>query len=84
MGWIDVFIRRPVLTWMVTLSMVVFGVAIGAGRPAGLLLERLAAAAANRGVPLWVPNVDSAALKLVLSQPGTIWVDGPAVPTAEP
>jgi HAE1 family hydrophobic/amphiphilic exporter-1 len=26
MGWIDVFIRRPVLTWMVTLSMVVFGV----------------------------------------------------------
>ncbi|MEN8161576.1 MAG: efflux RND transporter permease subunit, partial [Myxococcota bacterium] len=26
MGWIDTFIRRPVLTWMVTLSMVVFGV----------------------------------------------------------
>jgi hydrophobe/amphiphile efflux-1 (HAE1) family protein len=26
MGWIDVFIRRPVLTWMVTLSLVVFGV----------------------------------------------------------
>jgi multidrug efflux pump subunit AcrB len=26
MGWIDVFIKRPVLTWMVTLSMVVFGV----------------------------------------------------------
>ena len=26
MGWIDVFIARPVLTWMVTLSMVIFGV----------------------------------------------------------
>jgi hydrophobic/amphiphilic exporter-1 (mainly G- bacteria), HAE1 family len=26
MGWIDVFIRRPVLTWMVILSLVVFGV----------------------------------------------------------
>ena len=26
MAWIDVFIRRPVLTWMVTLSLVVFGV----------------------------------------------------------
>jgi HAE1 family hydrophobic/amphiphilic exporter-1 len=25
MGWIDIFIRRPVLTWMVTLSLVVFG-----------------------------------------------------------
>jgi len=26
MGWIDIFIRRPVLTWMLTLSLVVFGV----------------------------------------------------------
>jgi HAE1 family hydrophobic/amphiphilic exporter-1 len=26
MGWIDLFIRRPVLTWMLTLSLVVFGV----------------------------------------------------------
>ena len=26
MGWIDLFIDRPVLTWMVTLSLVVFGV----------------------------------------------------------
>ena len=26
MGWIDTFIRRPVLTWMLTLSLVVFGV----------------------------------------------------------
>ncbi len=26
MQWIDVFIRRPVLTWMLTLSLVVFGV----------------------------------------------------------
>ncbi len=60
------------------------GTAIDIGRPAGLLLERLAATAAERGVPLWVPNVDQAALALVLRQPGTIWVDGPAVPAAEP
>jgi hypothetical protein len=60
------------------------GVAIGAGRPAGLLLERLAAAAAAKGVPLWVPNVAHAALNLVLRQPGSIWVDGPAAPSAEP
>ena len=26
MAWIDIFIRRPVLTWMLILSMVVFGV----------------------------------------------------------
>ncbi len=26
MAWIDVFIRRPILTWMLTLSLVVFGV----------------------------------------------------------
>ena len=26
MGWIDTFIQRPVLTWMLTLSLVVFGV----------------------------------------------------------
>jgi hydrophobe/amphiphile efflux-1 (HAE1) family protein len=26
MAWIDIFIRRPVLTWMLTLSLVVFGV----------------------------------------------------------
>jgi len=25
MGWIEIFIRRPVLTWMLTLSLVVFG-----------------------------------------------------------
>jgi hypothetical protein len=60
------------------------GVSIGAGRPAGLLLERLAVAASERGVPLWVPNVDRMALNLVLGLPGTVWVDGPAAPTAEP
>jgi hypothetical protein len=60
------------------------GIAIGPGRPAGLLLERVAAAAAERGVPLWVPNVGRAALNLVLRQPGTIWVDGPSAPSAEP
>ena len=60
------------------------GIAIGAGRPAGLLLERIAAAASARGVPLWVPNVGTEALNLVLRQPGTVWVDGPAAPAADP
>jgi hypothetical protein len=60
------------------------GVSIGAGRPAGLLLERLAVAASERGVPLWVPNVGRAALNLVLGLLGSVWVDGPAAPTAEP
>ena len=31
MAWIDIFIRRPVLTWMLTLSLVVFG-ALGFAR----------------------------------------------------
>ena len=26
MSWIDLFIQRPVLTWMLTLSLIVFGV----------------------------------------------------------
>jgi hypothetical protein len=52
----------------------------GAGRPAGLLVERLAADAHRRGLPLWVPNVDHELLQFLLRLPGTFWVDGPAVP----
>ena len=52
----------------------------GPGTPAGLLVQRLADAAALRGLPLWVPNVDTQALKFLLRLPGTLWVDGPAVP----
>jgi hypothetical protein len=51
-----------------------------AGTPAGLLVQRLADAAARRGLPLWVPNVDTEALRFALRLPGTVWVDGPAVP----
>jgi hypothetical protein len=51
-----------------------------AGTPAGLLVQRLADAAARRGLPLWVPNVDTEALRFALRLPGTVWVDGPSVP----
>ena len=51
-----------------------------AGTPAGLLLTRLADAAARRGIPLWLPNVDRERLQLALRLGGTIWIDGPAVP----
>jgi hypothetical protein len=50
------------------------------GSPAGLLVTRLAEAAARRGLPLWIPNLDSDALRLALTLPGVLWVDGPAVP----
>ena len=50
------------------------------GRPAGLLIQRLAEAAHRRGLPLWIPNVDREGLKLALRLPGTLWIDGPAVP----
>ena len=50
------------------------------GTPAGLLVSRLADGAARVRLPLWIPNLESAALHFVLSLPGTIWVDGPAVP----
>jgi hypothetical protein len=53
---------------------------IRAGTPAGLLATRLAEAAERRGLPLWIPNLDGDALKLVLGLPGVLWVDGPAVP----
>ncbi len=51
-----------------------------AGTPAALLTSRLAEAAHGRGLPLWVPNVDAAGLRFLLGLPGTLWVDGPAVP----
>jgi hypothetical protein len=50
------------------------------GSPAGLLVTRIAEAASRRGLPLWIPGVDQEGLHLVLGLPGTIWVDGPAVP----
>lgn len=50
------------------------------GSPAGLLAARIAEAAFRRGLPLWVPGIDEEALRFVLGLPGTIWVDGPAVP----
>jgi hypothetical protein len=50
------------------------------GTPAGLLVARLANAAERRGLPLWIPNVDGPGLRFVLGLPGTLWVDGPAVP----
>jgi hypothetical protein len=50
------------------------------GTPAGLLVQRLAEASARLGLPLWVPNVDTDALRFALRLPGTVWVDGPAVP----
>lgn len=57
-----------------------FAAEAGLGRPAGCVLERLAAGAERRGVPLWVPNVDQARLQFLLRLPGTFWVDGSAVP----
>lgn len=50
------------------------------GSPAALLVTRIADAAVRRGLPLWIPGVDQEGLRLVLVLPGTIWVDGPAVP----
>lgn len=50
------------------------------GTPAGLLTARLAESAARSGLPLWIPNLDAGALHFVLRLPGTLWVDGPAVP----
>jgi hypothetical protein len=50
------------------------------GAPAGLLVTRLAEAAARRGLPLWIPNLDDEGLRFVLGLPGRLWVDGSAVP----
>ncbi len=53
---------------------------LGPGKAAWLLVERLARSAAGAGVPLWVPNVEDRALRLLLTLHVTLWVDGPAVP----
>jgi len=50
------------------------------GAPAGLLVARLADEAARRGLPLWIPNIGEESLRFVLGLPGTLWVDGPAIP----
>ena len=50
------------------------------GTPSGLLVERMARDPARDGRPLWVPNVDLESVQYLLSLPGPIWVDGPAVP----
>jgi hypothetical protein len=50
------------------------------GAPAGLLVARIADEAARRGLPLWIPNVGEESLRFVLGLPGTLWVDGPAIP----
>jgi hypothetical protein len=54
---------------------------VRSGSPAGLLVTRIAEAAAGQNLPLWIPGVDEEALRLVLGLPGVIWVDGPAVPS---
>jgi hypothetical protein len=51
------------------------------GSPSGLLIGRIAEAAHRLGVPLWIPGVEQDGLRFVLGLPGTIWVDGPAVPS---
>jgi len=56
------------------------GCGLRAGTPAWALVERLARAAGKRGVPLWIPNVDDEALRLILGLGIEIWTDGPAVP----
>ena len=50
------------------------------GTPAGLLVTRLAEETARRGLPLWIPNLNDEGLRFVLGLPGTLWVDGSAVP----
>ncbi len=53
---------------------------LGSGTPAGILIARLAEAADRRGLPLWIPNLEQDGLHFVLGLPGTLWVDGSAVP----
>jgi len=56
------------------------GAEIGPGRPAGVLVERLASGGARDGRPVWVSNVDDAGVQFLLGLPAPIWVDGPGVP----
>ena len=53
------------------------------GNPAGLLVTRLAEETARHGLPLWIPNLGDEGLRFVLGLPGTLWVDGSAVPSSE-
>ncbi|MEE4271359.1 MAG: hypothetical protein V2I67_06780 [Thermoanaerobaculales bacterium] len=56
------------------------GAALQPGRPAALLVERLAGCDARRGRSLWVPSVDADGVRFLLGLPGPTWVDGPGVP----
>jgi hypothetical protein len=51
------------------------------GTPAGLLLERMAAACERDDAALWVPLVDRSSLPFLLRLPGRLWLDGPVVET---
>lgn len=57
------------------------GAGLRFGSPAGLLVDRLAGHERRAGRPLWVPNVDDAGVRFLLTLPGPIWVDGPGVPS---
>ncbi len=57
-------------------------VGLSRGTPSWLLVGRLARAAAGADVPLWVPNVEDASLRLLMTLQVPLWVDGPAVPEA--
>jgi len=51
------------------------------GSPSALLIERLGKAAADRGLPLWVPCVSQAGLRYLLRVGLRLWIDGPCVPS---
>ena len=55
-------------------------VGLRSGSPAGLMVTCLAEEAKRRGLPLWIPNLGEESLRFVLGLPGTLWVDGAAVP----
>lgn len=55
-------------------------VALRAGSPSAVLLERLVGAARRESTTLWVPGVDADGLQVLLRLAHPMWVDGPAVP----
>lgn len=57
---------------------------LGPGRPASILVERLARRAIRRGIPVWVPGVAAADLQSLLRTGARLWIDGPAVPRSIP
>lgn len=57
---------------------------LGPGRPASILVERLARRAIRRGIPVWVPGVAAADLQFLLRTGARLWIDGPAVPRSIP